>query len=168
MWDESDESEEIVCLECGERTEVACGHHLAFIDMTLGGCVGGEAFDYWDGYQSMASDALSLCAASGLQPQWARDEVSDLWDRCQEESKDFGYFVVAAGPFNDFMVSVLEEAGGTEHPGSVCSSSGAYCESRMRLLFAKHPKQVCEKAKEVLAEWLKPLPPGSENNDRSH
>jgi hypothetical protein len=135
--------------------------------MTFGACAGGEAFDYWDGYQSLASEALSQHAASGLQPQWARDEVRDLWARCQEESKDFGDFVMAVGPFNDFMVSVLEEAGGTEHPGAIYSSSGPYCESRMRLLFAQNPKQVCEQAKAVLADWLNPLPPRTKNTDGS-
>lgn len=158
MWDESGEYEEVVCLVCGESLEVDCGHRLATIDVTFGQCVGGAAFDHWDGYEKQVSTALSPYATSDIQPRWEQYAVQSLWDSAREEADRSGEFALLAGPFNDLIVSVLGAAGGTEHPGSLCDSSGPYCESSMRILFADNPQQVCEQAAKVLEKWLVPLP----------
>lgn len=168
MWDESGECEEITCPECGAGTDRACRHLLAVIDVTFGECEGGKACDYWQGYRSQVTNAMRAFLVDGATPSWERSEVADLWNQLQEEVEAIDDFNLPDAAFNELMISVLEEAGGDEHDGSIHAESGGRSESEMRILYAKSPKKVCEKATGVLAEWLKPLPQESEKNDRSH
>lgn len=69
MWDESGRCEEIVCTECLQNVEVACGHLLALLDVTFGCCEGGAACDHWEGFHSQVKNALAPYVADGSQPR---------------------------------------------------------------------------------------------------
>lgn len=158
MRDESGDNDEIACPECGADTSEDCPHILAVIDVTFGQCEGGAAYELWDKYTSRVTEVFQKHLADGVKPDWKHFEVQEVWDALElpEDPEDF---CLPFEAFADLMVAVFEEAGGVDHPGDLTEESGGRCESEVRILYAKKPKKVCEKAVAVLEQWLTEMKP---------
>ena len=158
MRDESGENAEIACPECGADTTEHCPHLLAVIDVTFGQCEGGAAFDRWSGYTSRVIEVFQKHLANGVTPDWEHFEVQEVWEAL-EEVDDPEDFYLPSEAFTNLMVAVFEEAGGFDHSGDLIDESGGRCESEMRIVYAKKPKKVCEKAAVILEQWLAEVKP---------
>lgn len=155
MWDESEEVEEIRCPFCGCEGYEECEHLLIHFDVTCSDCIGGKAEEYMPRFAAAVEKAFSEFLAAGKHPNWDRWEMADIWKDARAGAVDDPAGLSIGGSMYYRMVfAALEEAGGFEHPGSLVSSSGAYCESSVKLMHAEKPEEVCVKALSLIERWV--------------
>jgi len=151
VYDESGEYERVECPICHVDTDESCDHLLAFADLTFNEEPCGPVGEHLQEFENVVTEAFAPRLASGNVVKWESFAVGELWDALLEEDCDPDDFTLPSKQFYELVIELLAAAGGWEHPGTLVSGSGAYCESSVRLLYAENPQK-------VVADALKMLP----------
>jgi hypothetical protein len=155
MWDESGEFEEIRCPVCDADVAQGCEHIVLHVDVTFCQCIDGVARQIMPKMIDKIAEAFRGHLVAGRNPEWCHYAVQELWDDVSiDYSGDPTDVPVERPAFYDLTFDILGEAGGGEHQGRLVSSSGPYCESSVRLMYAQNPAEVCEKALPILDKYL--------------
>ena len=102
--------------------------------------------------------AFARAIKEGKDPTWHDWRIDEVFEQVDEECA--ATMLAADTPELpeplpiDFVFELLDDAGGTEHPGSLYDQSGGFSESAVRVSYAENPWATLEKAKTLLADRL--------------
>jgi len=149
MKDESSENDgDVTCPYCESGS--GCDHLLLFFDATDGRADGGVVDPY--DFDEIVAKAFVKALKEDKDPNWHDERIEELFRRVDDE-----WAATPELPDSlpiDFVFELLDKAGGREQPGSLYDQSGGYCESVVRVSYAKDPWATFEKAKTLLTERL--------------
>ena len=155
MKDESSEDDsDVGCPYCESGS--GCDHLLLFFDATDGRADGGVVDPY--DFDEIVAKAFVKVLKEGTDLNWHDWRITELFEQIDDEWA--ATMLTATTPELleslpiDFVFELLDEAGGAEQPGSLFDQSGGYCESAVRVSYAKDPVATFEKAKHLLEDRL--------------
>lgn len=155
MKDEDSEDDgEIGCPYCDSTG--GCDHLLLFYDVTFSQVDGGVVDPY--DFDEIVAKAFAKSLRDDKDPTWHDWRIDEVFEQIDEE---WAATMLAAETPElpeslpiDFVFELLDDAGGTEHPGSLYDQSGGFCESAVRVSYAEDPWATFEKAKTLLVDRL--------------
>ncbi|MGG7643914.1 hypothetical protein ACQ5SP_03780 [Rhodovulum sp. YNF3179] len=147
---------DVVCPICNSPEYWECGHLVASLDRSFLDCYGGALFDRYGEVSSRIEEAFVRRISENRDPVFKNQDLDHIWkyarERFQPEDEDVE---IEGYALQRLIVTLLEDAGAHDLPGSLMDPGGPGMTSSMSVLFAHEPNKVVRKTFYRLARLLK-------------
>ena len=151
-----DTGEEVVCPICDATEYWECGHLVASLDRSFCDCYGGALYDHYGDFSSMIEEALLPQMSEKSSPRFENADLEQIWEHANETfNPEDDYIDLDRYALQRLLISLLEETGACEPPGSLIVPGGPGMTSSMVLLFADEPENVVKETLIQLASKLR-------------